>query len=238
MSEFSESFSVSKLIGAPAGYVGYRERTQLTDQIKYQSHGILLFDEMEKAHEDVQNLLLHMLEEGAITDATGHKIYLHHFLIIFTTTMEASFFTPSAFGFQTPSLDPKKENFTHLLREELQELFLPELLNRLEAICPFPPLSPSSLKQIAKKHLDQWKSRLLLQDISLRLDHSVIEYMIKASMESDSGAREMECLIEKEIEPLLMAYLLPSFDQIKQFSLKYRDQKFVLTPVYAKSQSH
>ncbi|PJA47147.1 hypothetical protein CO172_03035, partial [Candidatus Uhrbacteria bacterium CG_4_9_14_3_um_filter_36_7] len=228
------------LIGAPAGYIGYREQAQLTDQLKHRSHGILLFDEMEKAHEDVQNLLLHILEEGVLTDATGSKIHLRDFMIIFTSNIDASFFTQSSLGFKetVSNSGTKLSSLNQTVREELETYFLPELLNRLDAVCLFEPLQNSSLKQIATRQIKMLQKRLEEKQIVLTYDHSVIEYLARSCMESPLAVREIHRNIEMVIEPLFLKYLLVKKSSACSLHLQRTEELFVLTPVYVKDDDH
>jgi ATP-dependent Clp protease ATP-binding subunit ClpB len=132
MSEFAEGHSVSKLLGSPAGYVGYREGNRLADTIRKHPHAVLLFDEFEKAHQDVQHLLLQALEDGQIMDANGRAIPFRHAYVVLTSNVGAEYLTRTSLGFGNDS-----SGFDALVKEQLKERFRPELLNRLDRIVVF-----------------------------------------------------------------------------------------------------
>ncbi|NIV72787.1 AAA domain-containing protein, partial [Candidatus Saccharibacteria bacterium] len=145
MSEFKESYSASKLLGSPAGYIGYKERNKFTDEVRKKPYAVVLFDEFEKAHPDVQNLLLQILDQGAITDATGRKINFKNSVIILTSNLGQNLGQKIGFGGKA------FENDTEMSKEfeaTLKEHFRPELLNRLDKILYFNAINKSSLEKI------------------------------------------------------------------------------------------
>jgi ATP-dependent Clp protease ATP-binding subunit ClpC len=157
MSEFNESFGVSKLLGSPAGYVGYKEQNNFTDRIKMNPHCVVLFDEIDKAHKDVTKLLLQMLEQGEITDATGKKISLKHAILILTTSLGSEEAKKKSFGFDSASVSTQNQN---QVTEKLKEFFTAELINRLDSICIFNNLSAENLITIAELEIIKLNKRL------------------------------------------------------------------------------
>jgi ATP-dependent Clp protease ATP-binding subunit ClpC len=155
MSEFAEGHSVSKLLGSPAGYVGFREGNRLADTIRKHPHAVLLFDEFEKAHPDVQHLLLQALEDGKITDGTGRHIPFRHAYIVLTSNVGAEYLNRSSLGFGDST-----DGFESLVRTQLKERFRPELLNRLDRIVVFKPLESETLRNIVRRELDIILSRV------------------------------------------------------------------------------
>lgn len=214
MSEYSEGFTVSKLLGAPAGYVGYREQAKLTDQIKQRPHSIILFDEFEKAHKDVQNILLQMLEEGEIADATGKKISFKHSVIIITTNIGLERFENGSVGFYSHD-DERQAHLHHDIRKELEERLRPELLNRLDHVCVFKPLTLDVMKKIAVKQLRELSRRLRGQKIHLSHDEDVA-HLIASHADPNLGARDIRRQIQEQIEHKVAEKLLKSVQKNKK----------------------
>ncbi len=164
MSEFSEGFNMSKLVGAPAGYVGYRDETKLTDVVKRKPHSIVLFDEIEKAHGDVHNLLLQILEDGHVTDATGRKINFKNTIIVMTSNVGASQLQAPAIGFSEAvageiTAEDVKEARERVMKE-LETAFRPEFINRIDKVVVFQPLSQESLKEIVGLQMLELSARV------------------------------------------------------------------------------
>lgn len=208
MSEFSESHTVSKLIGSPAGYVGYRETNRFTDAVRRRPHSVLLFDEFEKAHPDVQHLLLQVLEDGKITDSSGKALSLKHTYIVLTSNVGAEFVQRSTIGFQDGQ-GGSHANFANLVREQLKERFRPELLNRLDRIIVFQPLNEDMLRAILKKELDQVFARLKLQQSTqYSVSKEVLDWLMTRGGGGDEGARIARRIIEQEVVSALTRELL------------------------------
>lgn len=198
MSECAEAFSVSKLIGAPAGYIGYRESTKLTDRVKQRPYSIVLFDELEKAHPDVTNLLLQILENGTLTDATGRPINFKQTIVVMTSNMGAERFTKTDFGFGSGEIQvPLAMNDE--LRRTLEERLRPELLNRVDHICLFQPLAESTLARIAEKLLRELTDRLKNERVDLTIDAAVAS-LLGGRADKHLGARDVRRLIQTEVE--------------------------------------
>ncbi len=204
MSEFAEGHSVSKLLGSPAGYVGYREGNRLADTIRKHPHAVLLFDEFEKAHPDVQHLLLQALEDGRITDGSGRHIPFRHAYIVLTSNVGAEYLNRSSLGFGDST-----DGFESLVRTQLKERFRPELLNRLDRIAVFKPLEQSTLRDIVRRELDVVLSRVKeAQNVALIAGDDVMDWLMKREFGSEEGARAARRVVEREIMSLLSEMLI------------------------------
>ncbi len=205
MSEFAEGHSVSKLLGSPAGYVGYREGNRLADTIRKHPHAVLLFDEFEKAHPDVQHLLLQALEDGKIADANGRAIPFKHAYVILTSNVGAEYLTRSALGFGGDATS----GFESLVKEQLKERFRPELLNRIDRIVVFRPLGDAAIRSIVRRELDQTLRRLEdAQKVALSAGDDVLDWLMGRQRSGEEGARVARRLVEREIVSLLSDFLL------------------------------
>ncbi|MBI4142274.1 ATP-dependent Clp protease ATP-binding subunit [Candidatus Uhrbacteria bacterium] len=205
MSEFSEGFTVSKLIGAPAGYVGYREGSKLTDAVRKRPASVVLFDEIEKAHPDIWNLLLQILEDGRITDATGREVSFTNTIIVMTSNIGAGAFTQAGIGFigGTTSTDALAERFTDIQADALRELrqrFRPELLNRIDATIIYRPLMREHLETIAQQHLEDFARRIIPQGLALTIDPTVAPWIAARAFDPASGARAVRRLLQEHVE--------------------------------------
>ncbi|PIT90460.1 MAG: ATP-dependent Clp protease ATP-binding subunit ClpC, partial [Candidatus Komeilibacteria bacterium CG10_big_fil_rev_8_21_14_0_10_41_13] len=215
MSEFSEAFNISKLIGAPAGYVGYKEQGKLTDAVKRRPYSVILFDEIEKAHPDVFNLLLPILEDGFVTDAVGKKINFKNTIIIMTSNIGLDAFNKQAvLGFETKDkseqqrMMEKYELLEEKITEGLKDTFRPEFLNRIDKVVVFKPLNFENALEITKLQLDELAARLTKQNYSLKVNPSIIKYIARAGFSPDEGARGIKRAIQEKIEGLLAKELL------------------------------
>jgi len=206
MSEYAEGFTVSKLVGAPAGYVGYREHAKLTDSVKARPYGVVLFDELEKAHRDVQNLLLQILEEGEIADATGRKISFRQSVVILTSNVGLERFERGGIGFSS-SDEERKLALDGDIRRELEERFRPELLNRIDQTVLFQPLTRETLAQIAHKQLRELGERLSAQGITFSFDDAVAA-LVAEGANAKFGARDVRRRVETLVEGLIADTLL------------------------------
>lgn len=220
MSEFNESFGVSKLLGSPAGYVGYKEANSFTDRIKLNPYSVLLFDELDKAHRDVTKLLLQILENGEITDATGKKISLKHAIIILTTTHGAETAAKGNFGFG--NAEEKNRENKYLVAEKLKEYFSPEIINRLDQICLFNQLTPENLIKIAELEINHLNDRLKHYHTNLKTDDKIVSWLIEQMPETKSGAREIRRQIRSQIENLMAEIILK--EKIKKEYKLVKDQ--------------
>ncbi|MFH2063526.1 MAG: ATP-dependent Clp protease ATP-binding subunit [bacterium] len=217
MSEFSEGFNVSKLVGAPAGYVGYRESTKLTDTVKRKPHSLVLFDEIEKAHPDVHNILLQILEDGHITDATGRKINFKNTIIVMTSNVGAGELrTEGGIGFSSDDRvgEPDVEEARSAINGELERSFRPEFLNRIDRVVMFRPLSQADLKEIVGLQIGQLSDRLSNDyGLTVTADEPVLELLAERSYNPIYGARPVRRQIQELIEsPLAKSLLSDEFE--------------------------
>ena len=216
MSEFMEKHSVSKLIGAPPGYVGYEQAGQLTEKVRTHPYSIILFDEIEKAHSDVFNLLLQILDEGRLSDASGRKVDFRNTIIIMTSnvgTRRLSEFGVGV-GFSTSSI---KENTAameqNLIERDLKKTFAPEFLNRIDEIVYFNPLGKEELIQIVDLELQNLINRLQQVHYSLEVDASAKEFIVSQTSVGQYGARPIRRSIQSLIENPLSDLLLQRTDK-------------------------
>lgn len=212
MSEFAEGFAVSKLVGSAPGYVGFREGAKLTDAVKQKPHSIVLFDEFEKAHPDVHNLMLQVLDDGILTDATGQSINFRNCILIFTTNAGRERFERGDIGFGgsqagTPTaLD---------LRPMLEEHFKPELLNRINRVVVFKKLNEKDLLQIVKRDLVELGLRLKKRGHTLKTDIQTAQTLVK-SINPKFGARDVRRVVEELVEQPLAELLLDANGEHKK----------------------
>lgn len=199
MSEFMEAHSVSKLIGSPPGYVGFDDGGQLTEQVRRKPYSVVLFDEIEKAHPEVFNMLLQILDDGRLTDSHGKVVSFKNCLIIMTSNIgsEKLSKTKVSLGFGDKNNDTDKSN---LMLDELKKYFKPELINRIDNIILFNKLSPEVLKDIAKKMLADLNKNLKQSGIELKFTAKTLDYLVKNGTSEDFGARPMRRLITSKIE--------------------------------------
>ena len=206
MSEYMEKQSVSKLIGSPPGYVGYDEAGQLTEKIRRKPYSVILFDEIEKAHPDIFNLLLQILDEGILTDSQGRKVSFKNTIIIMTSNIGARSITEKrAFGFgeQDPSGFIKSS-----VTDELKRTFSPEFLNRVDDIIIFETLKNEDMTKIAEKLLLSLQNRLLSIGITAEFDTSITAHLVKNGFDKAYGARPLNRLLQKTVEDDLSEMIL------------------------------
>jgi len=205
MSEFSERHTVSRLIGAPAGYVGYEEGGRLTEQIKRNPYSVILFDEIEKAHPEVLNILLQIMEDGILTDSSGRIVNFRNALIIITSNIGTNEFTQEAkIGFDHASskkVEQKYEEIKNHTLEELKNQMLPEILSRLSDIIVFKPLGKKEIEKIIKIELDELTSRIKAQkNIILKTTKQIQTFLAKKAFIPEDGARSVRNVIQNYIE--------------------------------------
>ncbi len=210
MSEFSESFNISKLIGSPAGYVGYREGNKLTDTVKNKPYTLILFDEIEKAHSDIFNLLLPILEEGELTDATGRTVNFRNCVIVMTSNVGLPQFNQEAvMGFDLGVENTKFKNISNKILSSLHRYFPPEFINRLSNVVVFDPLDKKSAGKIIKREIKQLNQTLKNQGVNLAIPASIEKKLL--SMAPDyiqGGARGLKKIIDQELTNPLSKILL------------------------------
>ncbi len=209
MSEYMEKFNVSRLIGAPPGYVGYEEGGQLTEKVKRKPYSVVLFDEIEKAHPDVFNILLQILEDGQLTNSYGRKVDFKNTVIIMTSNIGTADIKKSdGLGFTKVSSDQSYEKMKTKLLEEVKKLFSPEFLNRMDEIIVFKQLSKISMKKIVDILISEVESRLTERNIKFDLDESSKELLVEKGFDPEFGARPIKRTIRRLIEDPLSEEIL------------------------------
>jgi ATP-dependent Clp protease ATP-binding subunit ClpB len=216
MSEYSEKHSVSRMIGSPPGYVGHEEGGQLTEAVRRKPYAVLLFDEVEKAHPDVFNTLLQLLDDGRLTDSKGRTVHFENTLIILTSNLGAHTLIEARLASPMASLALSDET-KEAVMQEVRHFFRPEFLNRLDETIIFEPLSLSTLNEIVEKHLHALKIRLLERNIHLHMSDDTYEWLALRGFDPVYGARPLQRIIRKYLEnPLSEAILsLPEATSIQ-----------------------
>ena len=230
MSEYMEKHTVSKLIGSPPGYVGFDEGGQLTEKVRRKPYSVVLFDEIEKAHPDVFNMLLQILEDGRLTDSQGRTVDFKNTVIIMTSNVGARMITDKqkSLGFAQEHKSQKQEDIRSLVMGELKKVFRPEFLNRVDDIIVFNKLTQDEIKQIAGKMLETLSKRLAAMDITITFTDAAITAIADKGFDDSYGARPLRRAIQSEIEDVLSEKLLDG--EIKANSAvtcDYQDGKFV-----------
>ncbi len=215
MSEFSEKHNVSRLVGAPAGYVGYEDGGKLTEQIRRRPYSVVLFDEIEKAHPEVFNILLQILEDGELTDGQGTKVKFNNSIIILTSNLGAEeMYRESELGFAAKTKkDQKALEAEHEANEAasmkaLRKLMRPELVNRFDSIVTFRALSEKDVSRIFNNMIEDLKKRLAQKSLGLQLTEAAEKYLIEKGYDAKNGARPLRRTIEDELESLLADRIL------------------------------
>ncbi len=209
MSEYMEKHNVSRLIGAPPGYVGYEEGGQLTEKIRRRPYAVVLLDEIEKAHPDVFNMLLQVMEEGRLTDSFGRQVDFRNTILILTTNAGADAIkNESAFGFQKPDGDASYDSMKSRVMDSIQRVFRPEFLNRLDDTIIFRHLNKEDLKKVIDFEMTKVLQRLHERGLELQMTDEAKEFIIKQGSDLDYGARPLRRAIEQRIEDPLAEELL------------------------------
>ncbi len=227
MSEYMEKHSVSRLIGAPPGYVGHGEGGLLTEKVRRRPYSVVLFDEIEKAHPDVSNLFLQVMEDGVLTDSEGHEVDFSSVILVFTSNLGAR---ESAerhpLGFESEKRDLSRD----IRRRALAEAFRPEFLNRLDEVVVFEPLGRETLTEIAKSMLGELRSRALMRGITLDLSPTLDAYFAEVALREGAGARPLRRAIAKEIEdPLAVLTLKNGRGKAFSVSVEEKEGKIALS---------
>ena len=220
MSEFMEKHSVSRIVGSPPGYVGYDEAGQLTEKIRRKPYSVVLFDEIEKAHPDVLNVLLQILDDGQITDAHGRKVNFENTVIVMTSNAGSDTKSAGAVGFGGSADDQGRERIMKALKDFLR----PEFLNRVDEIVCFNHLTKENFAGIARIMLDELKASLGDKGYTLRYDEALVDYLVEKSYSLTYGARNLRRLIQKELEDPMATRIIDAFEHpITQISATVRD---------------
>ena len=202
MSEYMEKHSISRLIGAPPGYVGYEAGGQLTEAIRRKPYCVLLFDEIEKAHKDVFNVLLQILDEGRVTDGQGRTTNFKNTIIILTSNLGSELIS------ENDATNDQSTNIDELINQELKSNFRPEFLNRLDEIINFEPLKKETLLKVVDLQLNRLRERLEAKGIELEIDDNVLSLITELGYNPSYGARPLKRVIQKELESEIAKYIL------------------------------
>ena len=215
MSEYMEKFSVSRLIGAPPGYVGYEDSGALTKAVRHKPYSVVLFDEIEKAHPDVFNILLQILDDGRITDNYGRVIDFKNTILIMTSNVGArDIIKGGGMGFHTRDAEASYEDMAERVKDEIQKVFNPEFLNRLDEAIVFHPLTREHIKAIVDVLMRDIRSRLEEEELKLQLTEAAVEFLVEHGYDATYGARPLKRAIQRYVEDplsekILMAELTP-----------------------------
>ncbi len=227
MSEFMEKFSVSRIIGSPPGYVGYDEAGQLTEKIRRKPYSVVLFDEIEKAHPDVMNILLQILDDGRITDAQGRTVNFENTVIVMTTNAGSDKRTGSV-GFNMSADEQGKEKAVKALNDFLR----PEFINRVDEIIYFHRLTEENIRAIASLMLEDLRTAMAERGTALTWDESVIAYLAEKGYSAVYGARNLQRLIQKDIEDAIATEIIDHLKgAAKTVGLTVQDGKIVVLAV-------
>lgn len=212
MSEYMEKHTVSRLVGSPPGYVGFDEGGQLTEKVRRKPYSVILFDEIEKAHPDVFNVLLQILDDGILTDSQGRRVDFKNCVIIMTSNVGAKLITAkqAAFGFTDSTEEQEKndEKIKEAVMGELRSMFRPEFLNRVDDIIVFKRLTKPQIQEIAKRLLENLKKRISAMDITVDFTDETVEKIADAGFDEVYGARPLKRAIQSKIEDALSEAML------------------------------
>ncbi len=240
MSEYMEKHTVSKLIGSPPGYVGYDEGGQLTETVRTKPYSVILFDEIEKAHPDVFNILLQILDEGRLTDSQGRTVNFKDTVIVMTSNAGANLLKKkSQMGFSIDLEDQKKteyENMKEIIFTELKNNFRPEFLNRVDDIIVFKELGEKEVEQIVENMLKDLALRIREMDIDIKFSDDVVKYISKKGFDKEYGARPLARAIRTNIEDALADKILSGEVQKGSGITAYiQNEKLVLRKISTKN---
>ena len=225
MSEFMEKYAVSRIIGSPPGYVGYDEAGQLTEKIRRKPYSVVLFDEIEKAHPDVLNILLQILDDGHITDAHGRKVNFENTVIVMTSNAGSNSKVGSV-GFNRTADEQGKER----AMKALQEFLRPEFLNRVDEVVYFHQLTEENFRAIAALMLGELRDSLAEKGLTLAWEDSLLDYLVKKSYSAVYGARNLRRLIQKELEDAIAARIIDSWEHpVTQLHASANGEELCLT---------
>ena len=233
MSEYMEKHNGSKLIGSPPGYVGYDEGGQLTEKIKNNPFSVVLFDEIEKAHKDVFNILLQILDEGHLTDSFGRKINFTNTIVIMTSNVGAKRVSDlgAGVGFKTSSSEEQQyEVRKTMIQKALKQQFNPEFLNRIDDIILFNSLNDDTLKKIINIEVSRLNKRLIEKNYKINFDKTVINRIYELNSQEEYGARPLKRIIQNLCEDFLSEEILKgNILENVQYTLKYKDEKLIIS---------
>ena len=228
MSEYMEKFAISRMTGSPPGYVGYEEGGQLTEQVRRRPYSVILFDEVEKAHPDVMNLLLQILEEGRLTDSVGRKIDFRNTIVIMTSNLGADLIRKSTevgFGVKESLMDYK------LMEEKIEgavkKHFKPEFINRLDGLVIFRTLDKVALRSVVDLEFNKLRGRLEKKHIFVAIDNSARDLLVEKGYLPEMGARPLRRIIEQFLEDPLSEKLLQNPNQTKKYLVSAKEGQII-----------
>lgn len=238
MSEYMEKFNVSRLIGSPPGYVGHGEGGELTERVRRRPYSVVLFDEIEKAHPDVMNMLLQILEEGKITDTLGRRIDFRNTIIIMTSNIGAEKMnSTTTLGFGTGKPDSSVEKTKERLMEIAKRYFKPEFMNRVDDVIVFRQLNREDLRSIIDIEVGKVAERLRERGITLLMDDKVKDFIIQKGFQPEYGARPLRRAVERYIEdPLAEEILKGDLKDVHQMRVMLDNQKLLFFPEFEKQE--
>jgi ATP-dependent Clp protease ATP-binding subunit ClpC len=211
MSEYMEKHAVSRLVGSPPGYVGYDEGGQLTEAVRRKPYSVVLLDEIEKAHPDVFNILLQMLEEGRLTDAQGRHVDFKNTIVIMTSNIGAASIAKNStlgFGVEEDDLGVSYDDMKSRIMGELKKVFRPELLNRIDEVIVFHKLSKDEIKSIVDQLMKRLREQMKVHEVSIELTDSAKDMMVERGYDPTMGARPLRRAIQRFIEDPLADFVL------------------------------
>ncbi len=223
MSEYAEKHAVAKLIGSPAGYVGYEDGGILTEEVRKHPYAVLLLDEIEKAHPDIYNILLQVMDYATLTDNQGRKADFRNIILIMTSNAGAASVGKNLIGFGSGKVDDTA------IEEAVKKTFQPEFRNRLSKIVLFRSMDREMAVNITKKKLEELKKKLQVKAVELEISDEAAQYVMKQGITNEYGAREIDRVISTEIKPLLVEELL--FGKLKKGGfcrIELKDGKLLL----------
>ena len=229
MSEYMEKFAVSRITGPPPGYVGYEEGGQLTEQVRQRPYCVVLFDEIEKAHPDVMDLLLQILEDGRLTDAYGRKIDFRHAIIIMTSNLGADLIRRTTeVGFHVHAGEAIDYKTIHdKIEGAMKKHFKPEFINRLDGTIVFRPLDRDALEKIVTLEIDKVRGRLRKHHVEIELAHDAVELIVKIGYQPEMGARPIRRAIEQYLEDPIAEKMLQHLNEPRTYLIKTDGEEFI-----------
>jgi len=209
MSEYMEKFNVSRLVGAPPGYIGYEEGGQLTEKVRRKPYSVVLLDEIEKAHPDVFNILLQVLDDGILTDSLGRRVDFKNVILIMTTNIGTrDIKSAGAFGFGQSSNEDKYSSMKNVIEEAMKRLFNPEFMNRIDDVIIFRSLTTEDIKEIIDIHTESLRKRLGSLGVKLELTKPAKEFLAEKGFDPAFGARPLRRAIQRYLEDPLAEEML------------------------------
>ena len=228
MSEYMEKFAVSRMTGSPPGYVGHEDGGQLTEQVRQRPYSVVLFDEIEKAHPDVMNLLLQILEDGHLTDSLGRKVNFRNTIILMTSNLGSDLIRRSTeVGFGVTEGMPDYDTMKEKIDKAVKKHYKPEFINRLDDTIIFKALDKENLIKIIDLEVDKLKKRLERKNIHIMLSDKAKEYLVDKGYQPEMGARTLRRTIEQQLEDPLAEKLLMDGDEPRQIAIELEEGKLL-----------